>query len=54
MTRFDATDRRPVDKWTAAHWGALGQELEPESEEAPIGKFSVDLFARDTGTNRAR
>ena len=38
---------------TAAHWGILGQELEPESEEAPIGKFSVDLLARDTGTNRA-
>ena len=42
--------------WLADHvsdlGAALGLELELVSEEAPVGKFSLDLLARDTGTNR--
>ena len=49
----EAADFTP---WLADHvselGAALGLELELESEEAPVGKFSLDLLARDTGTNR--
>ena len=49
----EAADFTP---WLADHVSelgtALGLELELESEEAPVGKFSLDLLARDTGTNR--
>ena len=31
---------------------ALGLELELQSSEAPVGTLSLDLLARDTGTNR--
>lgn len=30
----------------------LGLELELQSREAPVGPFSLDLLARETGTNR--
>ena len=30
----------------------LGLDLEVESREAPVGSFSLDLLARDTGTGR--
>ena len=50
----EAADFTP---WLADHvselGAALGLELELESEEAPVGTFSLDLLARDTGTNRA-
>ena len=50
----EAADFTP---WLAHHvselGAALGLELELESEEAPVGQFSLDLLARDTGTNRA-
>ena len=31
---------------------ALGLELELQSQEAPVGPFSLDLLARESGTNR--
>ena len=31
---------------------ALGLELELQPREAPVGTLSLDLLARDTGTNR--
>ena len=50
----EAADFTP---WLADHvsvlGAALGLELELESEEAPVGTFSLDLLGRDTGTNRA-
>ena len=49
----EANDFTP---WLAEHISelgdALGLELEVQSEEAPVGTFSLDLLARDTGTNR--
>ena len=45
----EAADFTP---WLADHvsvlGAALGLELELESEEAPVGTFSLDLLARDT------
>ena len=42
--------------WLADHiselGNALGLELELQSQEAPIGAFSLDLLARVSGTNR--
>lgn len=42
--------------WLAEHISelgeALGMELELQSQEARVGTFSLDLLARDTGTNR--
>ena len=37
---------------TAGLGAALGLELELQSSEAPVGTLSLDLLARDTGTNR--
>ena len=49
----EAADFTP---WLAEHvselGNALGLELELQSQEAPVGTFSLDLLARDTGTNR--
>ena len=49
----EANDFTP---WLAEHVSelgdALGLDLEVQSEEAPVGTFSLDLLARDTGTNR--
>ena len=49
----EATDFKP---WLAEHISelgdALGVELELQSQEAPIGTFSLDLLARVSGTNR--
>ena len=48
----EATDFTP---WLAEHISelgeALGMELELQSQEARVGTFSLDLLARDTGTN---
>ena len=42
--------------WLEAHIGELGEvlglDLEVESREAPVGAFSLDLLARDSGTGR--
>ena len=42
--------------WLEEHIGELGEvlglDLEVESREAPVGAFSLDLLARDTGTRR--
>ena len=42
--------------WLEEHIGELGEvlglDLEVESREAPVGDFSLDLLARDTGTGR--
>ena len=42
--------------WLAEHLSelgeALGMDLELQSEEAPVGAFSLDLLARVSGTNR--
>ena len=49
----EATDFTP---WLAEHISelgeALGMELELQSQEARVGTFSLDLLARDAGTNR--
>ena len=49
----EAADFTP---WLAGHiselGNALGLELELQSQEAPIGTFSLDLLARVSGTNR--
>lgn len=49
----EATD---FTRWLAEHLpklgDALGLELEHVSEEAPVGDFSLDLLAREPGTNR--
>ena len=49
----EATDFTP---WLAEHISelgdALGLQLELLSQEAPVGIFSLDLLARDLGTNR--
>ena len=49
----EAADFTP---WLAEHiselGNALGLELELQSQEAPIGTFSLDLLARVSGTNR--
>ena len=49
----EAADFTP---WLAEHISelgeALGMELELQSQEARVGTFSLDLLARDTGTNR--
>lgn len=49
----EAADFTP---WLAEHiselGNALGLELELQSQEARVGTFSLDLLARDTGTNR--
>ena len=49
----EATD---FTRWLAEHLSklgdALGLELEHVSEEAPVGNFSLDLLAREPGTNR--
>ena len=48
----EAADFTP---WLAEHvselGNALGLELELQSQEAPVGTFSLDLLARDSGTN---
>ena len=50
---YEATDFTP---WLAEHISELGDtlglELELQSQEAPVGTFSLDLLASDTGTNR--
>ena len=50
---YEAADFTP---WLAEHiselGNALGLELELQSQEAPIGTFSLDLLARVSGTNR--
>lgn len=42
--------------WLEEHIGELGEvlglDLEVESREAPVGAFSLDLLARDSGTGR--
>ena len=42
--------------WLEAHiaelGGVLGLDLEVEAREAPVGPYSLDLLARDTGTGR--
>ncbi len=49
----EATDFTP---WLANHiselGAALGLELELQDQEAPVGKFSLDLLARESVTNR--
>ena len=49
----EAADFTP---WLAEHilelGEALGMELELQSQEAPVGAFSLDLLARVSGTNR--
>ena len=49
----EANDFTP---WLAEHISelgdALGLQLELQSQEAPVGMFSLDLLARDLGTNR--
>ena len=49
----EAADLTP---WLGDHvselGAALGLELELQSSEAPVGTLSLDLLARDTGTNR--
>lgn len=43
-------------RWLAEHLAGLGEvlgmDLEHVSEEAPVGSFSLDLLAREPGTNR--
>ena len=50
----EAADFTP---WLVDHVSELGAvsglELELQSSEAPVGTLSLDLLARDTGTNRA-
>ena len=50
--QHEAADFTP---WLADHiselGGALGLELELQSQEAPVGSFSLDLLARESGTN---
>ena len=49
----EASDFTP---WLARHLHLLGEELgldlELQDEEAAVGSFSLDLLARETGTNR--
>ena len=49
----EAADFTP---WLAEHLSefgeALGMDLELQSQEAPVGTFSLDLLARVAGTNR--
>lgn len=49
----EASDFSP---WLAEHiedlGASLGMELELQSLEKPVGAFSLDLFAREVGTNR--
>lgn len=49
----EANDFTP---WLADHISelgeALGLELEPPEQEAPVGSFSLDLLARESVTNR--
>ena len=49
----EASDFTP---WLAEHMSelgdALGLQLELQSQEVRVGRFSMDLLARDSGTNR--
>ena len=49
----EATDFTPWLANQIAELGeSLGMDLEVESQEAAVGSFSLDLLARDVGSNR--
>ena len=49
----EAADSLPGSRTMYRNWAPpWGWNSNWKSEEAPVGKFSLDLLARDTGTNR--